>query len=65
MRLVISISDVDGETHLQMLTPSATRGLEFLSKYDHEGSSIHIQAQSDNSEEAYRLLTLLQGEESA
>jgi hypothetical protein len=63
MIFTVDVGGVDGETDVWMKTPSVRVARSFLSRHDHEGSSVGMIITIDNPEEVYRLLDLL-GEKS-
>lgn len=65
--MILYIDSVDGETLYSIQTAAAHRALEFLAKYDHEGSSIflkadHNQGPIDNPDRIYAYLKEHEGE---
>jgi hypothetical protein len=53
----VHITGVDGETHAHLQTAYAAKALEFLQRFDHEGSSVYLRIDVDDPETIYRLLT--------
>jgi len=56
MRYVVTVGGVDGETSVQMQTPSKEAVKKFLEKMDHEGSDVHLVITTDTPEEVYELV---------
>ena len=58
MKIQVGISAVDGDTHRTLITPDVQTALDFVSSWDHEGSSLSVIVEAYN-DDVFRLLTQL------
>lgn len=59
MTIITGIGAVDLETEYSIQTSTPSEALDFLSSYDHEGSSISLRLDVENPDEVYGVLMAL------
>ena len=56
IKYMVAIGFVDGQISCQQMSESAKEALEFLERYDHEGSAIKLEMEVENPEDIYEFL---------